>query len=76
VHGISLKIQEEERERRDNYCPEVSEVRTEGIDVDKTTLEMLKSIGMDKIPGLVLPVAQEEQRPRAAPSKRPYKPRK
>lgn len=45
-------MQEEERELRDNYCPEVSEVKTEGIEIDKVTYEMLKSIGMEKIPGI------------------------
>ena len=46
-------MQEEERERRDNYCPAVSEVRTEGIVVDNVTSEMLKSIGMANLPGVV-----------------------
>ena len=45
-------MQEEERELRDNYCPEVSEVKESGIEIDKVTSEMLKSIGMEKLPGV------------------------
>ncbi|KAH7827170.1 putative 40S ribosomal protein S17-1 [Monocercomonoides exilis] len=71
VHGISLKMQEEEREKRDNYCPEVSEVKTEGIEVDKTTMNMLHQIGMGRIPGVVrtLPVTDLRRKKGAAPSK-------
>eukprot|EP00178_Gracilaria_changii_P001165 TRINITY_DN11644_c0_g1_i2.p2 TRINITY_DN11644_c0_g1~~TRINITY_DN11644_c0_g1_i2.p2 ORF type:complete len:144 (+),score=29.08 TRINITY_DN11644_c0_g1_i2:23-454(+) len=46
VRGISLKLQEEERERRDNFVPEVSAVRTDSIDVDPLTKTMLHDLGI------------------------------
>eukprot|EP01015_Nassula_variabilis_P022012 TRINITY_DN3995_c0_g1_i1.p1 TRINITY_DN3995_c0_g1~~TRINITY_DN3995_c0_g1_i1.p1 ORF type:complete len:127 (+),score=41.21 TRINITY_DN3995_c0_g1_i1:162-542(+) len=52
VRGISLKIQEEERERRLDYVPEQSYVDVPEIQIDNDTREMLKNIGMDKLPGL------------------------
>ncbi len=46
VRGISLKLQEEERERRMEYVPERSEVNVDVIDVDSDTKKMLKTLGM------------------------------
>merc|ERR1712185_166820 len=52
VRGISLKLQEEERERRMEYVPDKSEVDTEYITVDPDTKEMLKELDMDKLPNI------------------------
>ncbi|KAA8491192.1 40S ribosomal protein S17 [Porphyridium purpureum] len=49
VRGVSLKLQEEERERRMDFVPEVSEVDTEiaPIEVDADTKEMLRELGFN-----------------------------
>lgn len=52
VRGISLKLQEEERERRMDYVPDQSAIRTEEIKVDKETLDMLAALGMADLPGV------------------------
>merc|ERR1712183_842154 len=53
VRGISLKLQEEERERRMEYVPDRSEVDIDGmIVVDADTRDMLKAMDMDKLPNI------------------------
>lgn len=51
VRGISFKLQEEERERKDQYVPEVSALdfsQTESgqLEVDSETKDLLKSLGV------------------------------
>ncbi|BDA42009.1 40S ribosomal protein S17 [Coccomyxa sp. Obi] len=52
VRGISLKLQEEERERRMDYVPEESAVNTETIEVDSDTYDMLRALNMANLPGV------------------------
>ena len=54
VRGISIKLQEEERERRGNYVPDVSALEQDVIEVDSETKDMLKMMDFQSIPGLQL----------------------
>jgi len=51
VRNISFKLQEEEREKRDNYVPEVSALSIDKVEVDLDTMELLKSLNME-LPGI------------------------
>ena len=52
VRGISFKLQEEERERKDQYVPEISALdftqnsETGQLEVDGETKDLLKSLGV------------------------------
>lgn len=51
VRGISFKLQEEERERKDQYVPEISALdftasESGQLDVDTETKDLLKSLGV------------------------------
>ena len=45
VRGISLKLQEEERERRLDFVPEVSALDQDVIKIDNETRDLLESLG-------------------------------
>nr|ABV22463.1 40S ribosomal protein S17 [Oxyrrhis marina] len=53
VRGISLKLQEAERERRMDYVPDRSEVDVDSITVDPDTREMLRELNMEKLPNVM-----------------------
>ncbi|CAB4411938.1 unnamed protein product [Rhizophagus irregularis] len=59
VRGISFKLQEEERERKDNYVPEVSALSVETIEIDPDTKDLLKAMNFDNLSGVTVtaPVA-------------------
>jgi len=65
VRGISFKLQEEERERKDNYVPETSALDTTatGLDVDPDTKELLRALNFDSVPvNVVIPTSAVPER--------------
>ncbi|KAJ4983529.1 ribosomal S17 [Stagonosporopsis vannaccii] len=72
VRGISFKLQEEERERKDQYVPEISALdftqnsESGSLVVDQETKDLIKSLGFDSIPTTVEAVSQQQsvERPR------------
>ncbi|KAK9167180.1 hypothetical protein Scep_002371 [Stephania cephalantha] len=54
VRGISLKLQEEEREHRIDFVPDESAIKTDLIEVDRETLDMLAALGMADMHGVVV----------------------
>ena len=54
VRGISFKLQEQEREKRDNWMPTQSRLDVPKIQVDKDTKLMLEAIGLGEMEGVEL----------------------
>jgi small subunit ribosomal protein S17e len=54
VRGISLKLQEEERERRLDYVPERSAIEKDVIVVDPDTQAMLESLNFKELANVQL----------------------
>mmetsp|Transcript_6198 Transcript_6198/g.8974 ORF Transcript_6198/g.8974 Transcript_6198/m.8974 type:complete len:126 (-) Transcript_6198:50-427(-) len=53
VRNISLKLQEEERERRLDFVPEVSALEQEEIiTIDPDTRDLLDTLGYSSLPGV------------------------
>lgn len=54
VRNISLKLQEEERERRLDFVPEVSALEQETIHIDRETRDLLETMGYGNMNGVVV----------------------
>ena len=65
VRGISIKLQEEERERRDNYVPEISALEPQNaIVIDQDTKDMLNAFDFKSLPNVDVQQANEQQNQR------------
>ncbi|CAA2970624.1 40S ribosomal protein S17 [Olea europaea var. sylvestris] len=65
VRGISLKLQEEERERRMDFVPDESAIKTDVIEVDQETHDMLTALGMADLPGVIKQTIEPQSLPTA-----------
>mmetsp|Transcript_15749 Transcript_15749/g.16496 ORF Transcript_15749/g.16496 Transcript_15749/m.16496 type:complete len:126 (+) Transcript_15749:52-429(+) len=54
VRGISLKLQEEERERRLDFVPEKSAIEKDTIIIDSDTQAMLEAMDFKELPGVTV----------------------
>lgn len=62
VRGISIKLQEEERERRDNYVPETSALEPQAmITIDQDTKDMLNAFDFKTLPNVGVQQSNEQQ---------------
>ncbi|WRT67767.1 40S ribosomal protein S17-A [Kwoniella shivajii] len=67
VRGISFRLQEEERERKDQYVPDVSALAANAdapLEVDNETKDLLKSLGFDDLNVNVVTVSANAPRER------------
>ncbi len=62
VRGISIKLQEEERERRDNYVPEISALEPQTvITIDQDTKDMLNAFDFKSLHNVSLQEITNQQ---------------
>ena len=54
VRNISFQLQEEEREKRDNWMPTESSLNQPTISIDQDTKAMLEAIGLGKMEGITV----------------------
>jgi len=59
VRGISFKLQEDERERKDNIVPEYSVLDVEEITIDQETKDLLRHLEFANLPNVVVPSAAQ-----------------
>lgn len=83
VRGISLKLQEEERERRLDFIPEKSILDVDTVDIDADTFDLLKSIDFADLPGVAVQAQQHvgtnkrgDRKPRQGGDKKEHRERK
>jgi small subunit ribosomal protein S17e len=69
VRGISLKLQEEERERRLDFIPERSVLDQDNIDIDPDTGDLLKSLKFQDIAGVTVTSQVEQPYRRVRPQR-------
>merc|ERR1712071_260831 len=70
VRGISIKLQEEERERRDNYVAETSVLDIDTIEIDAETKDVLKMLELGNIPKLSVVSSKPEMGGHGHPPRR------
>jgi small subunit ribosomal protein S17e len=72
VRGISIKLQEEERERRDNYVPEISALEPQTmITIDQDTKDMLNAFDFKSLHNVSLQETTEQQNQQQGRNQRP-----
>ena len=62
VRGISLKLQEEERERRLDFLPERSFADKEVVEIDSTTFGLIKKLNLNLDKEIRVPAAYGKKR--------------
>lgn len=70
VRGISLKLQEEERERRMDFIPERSVLDLDTVNIDKDTEDLLKSLDITDLPTNVTHDNSHRRGGKRAPAKK------